>query len=559
MKSIKFVAFFILALALILVSCTPKATEAPVEEEAAPVEEEAAPVEEEAAPVEEEVVEEEPMAESHTLVIAMNTGDLMTLDPAWAGEATNMFIHANVYQQLVNFDPADINTPLPSLAESWEAEEGATDFTFHLRPDVLFSSGNPFTAKDVAFSWMRGKNMQNWFFDPIDSFEIIDDLTIKVHLAFPSADFMAIVSIPGFGITDSELVKEHGGTDAEGAFETDTAKEWLDQNSAGTAPYVMTSWAPKAEVVFELNPNYWGDTPYYDRVIIKHVEDPTTMLQMLQKGDVDIVPSLNIDLVEMAQADDSLNVVVSNTFDINYLAMTSNCATATGPETAALLCQKEVRQAVVAGIDYDGLIDAVLMGYGTRAPSIIPVGMMGVDPSKVEGRDVEKAKALLEAAGYGDGITLDLFYAVTPERDVISAKIKNDLAEVGITVNLNPLEETVYLDQMRAQELPFCFGGWVPDYLDVTLWTDYYSSIENGIAFRMWFDNARAAELKGLIKGEVVQETREAYVEELQDIWMEEAPFTMLYQKQTIAAMNSDLKGYAYHPAHWLHVWDLTK
>ena len=492
MKSIKTLLILAVILVFVLTACGPAATEPAAEAENA-----VAPA------AEEEVVEEETM-ESQTLIVAMNIDDLITLDPAWAGETTNQFIHANTYETLVEFSPDDYGTPMPKLAESWEISDDAMTYTFHLKEGLVFASGNPITSEDVVFSWMRGKNMQNWFFDPIESIDVIDDLTVQVNLGYPSADFLAIASIPGLGITDSKLIMEHGGTDAEDAYETDDAKEWLDQNSAGSAPYIMTSWAQKSEVVLEVNENYWGDKPYFDRVIIKHVEDPTTQLQMLQKGDADIVPSLDIDLVEMAEMDENLKVVISQTLDINYLAMTSsNCATEVGPETAALLCQKAVRQAVVAAIDYEGLIDAVLMGYGTRAPSIIPIGMPGVDPTMTESRDVEKAKALLEEAGYGDGITLDLYYNVSPQRETIAAKIKNDLAEAGITVNLNPLEATVYLDQMRAQKLPFAFGGWTPDYLDVTLWTDYYSHIENGIAFRMWFDNERAKELKGLIKGEV--------------------------------------------------------
>ncbi|MBI9046776.1 MAG: ABC transporter substrate-binding protein [Anaerolineaceae bacterium] len=552
MKKMRNFGLILIILVLILSACAPQA--------AAPEQEEPAAEEEMAAEEEEAVVEEEeaPM-ELQTLIIAANIDDLITLDPAWAGETTNQFIHANTYETLVEFDPSDFGTPLPKLAESWEAAEGAQEFTFHLRPDAVFSSGNPVTAKDVAFSWMRGKNMQNWFFDPIESVEVIDDLTVKVNLAYPSADFMAIISTPGLGITDSVTIMAQGGTDAEDAFESDTAKEWLDNQSAGSAPYVMTSWAQKSEVVLEYNENYYGDKPYYDRVIIKHVEDPTTMLQMLQKGDVDILPSLDIDLVDLAQADDNLSVVVSQTLDMNYLAMTSNCATEVGPETAAVMCIKEVRQAIVASIDYEGLINAVLMGYGTRAPSIIPIGMPGVDPAKVEGRDVEKAKTLLADAGFAEGVTLDLFYNVSPVRETIAAKIQSDLAEAGMTVNLNPLEATVYLDQMRAQKLPFAFGGWTPDYLDVTLWTDYYSSIENGVAYRMWFDNARAGELKSLIKGEVDPAVRIEYIEELQGIWMDESPFTMLYQNQTIAAMDSTLMGYAYHPSLRMKIYELRK
>ncbi|MFN2144335.1 MAG: ABC transporter substrate-binding protein, partial [Anaerolineales bacterium] len=320
MKVWKVLFVVVVVLLFAVTACAPQAEEPAVE--SAPAEEEAPA--EEAQPMEEE---------SHTLVIAMNIDDLITLDPAWAGETTNQLIHANTYDTLIEYAPGDYVDALPKLAESWEAAEGAMEFTFKLKPDLQFSSGNPITSKDVEFSWLRGKYMQNWFFDPIESFEIIDDLTFKVKLQYPSADFYAIVTIPGLGITDSEVVMAHGGNMDEDAYETDTAKEWLDQQSAGSAPYVLSSWAQKSEVVLDANPNYWGEQPYFDKVVIKHVEDPTTMVQMLQKGDADLVPGVDIDLVDMVEADDNLHVVISQTQDMNYLAMTSNCATEIGPET----------------------------------------------------------------------------------------------------------------------------------------------------------------------------------------------------------------------------------
>jgi ABC-type transport system substrate-binding protein len=68
-----------------------------------------------------------------------------------------------------------------------------------------------------------------------------------------------------------------------------------------------------------------------------------------------------------------------------------------------------------------------------------------------------------------------------PTRETIAAKIKNDLKEAGITVNLKPMEQSVYLTDMRAKKLAFAFGGWTPDYLDPTMWTDYFSYADRGL------------------------------------------------------------------------------
>jgi len=235
---------------------------------------------------------------------------------------------------------------------------------------------------------------------------------------------------------------------------------------------------------------------------------------------------------------------------------TKNCRASNLSRSSA---KKEVRQAIAYAIDYEGITKAVLNGYGTRAPSIIPIGIIGVDASKTQGRDVAKAKELLTAAGYPNGTTLDLYYASNSTRDTVAAKIKNDLAEAGITLNLKPLEQSVYLTQMRAQQLPMAFGGWTPDYLDVTMWTDYFGLGDRSIAFRMRFQNADSIKLSTEIRTTADPVARKAAVEKLQAVFIEEMPFTMLYQSQYLHAYRSNLKGFKFHPVWYADLFSLSK
>jgi peptide/nickel transport system substrate-binding protein len=187
------------------------------------------------------------------------------------------------------------------------------------------------------------------------------------------------------------------------------------------------------------------------------------------------------------------------------------------------------------------------------------LGILGVDPAMTQGRDLAKAKALLKEAGYEGGFTVDLSYGSNPTRETIAAKLKSDLAEVGITANLRPLEQSVYLSDMRAQKLAFCFGGWTPDYLDVTMWTDYFSYGDRGIAKRMLYSNPEADRLAKIVGTEFDLAKREQAVKDLQKLLMEDMAFTMLYQNQTITAMNKAVQGFAYHPVHFVSFYDLSK
>jgi peptide/nickel transport system substrate-binding protein len=580
-RAILFVAL-VVSLATYLVGCAPQATPQPAEP-AAPVATEApsepsAPAETE-APVATEAPAE-PQAED-TLVIAMNLNDVVTLDPGYAGETTNLFIHINTYDTLVDIRPDDLNTIVPRLAERWEVNPEFTEFTFYLRKDAKFASGNPVTAQDVVFSWNRLINLAGapaFNLDGVGKIEALDDYTVKVTTApdengnlQPLPQFLSSACNPSLGIQDSKLVKEHGGTDAADAKDTDKAKEWLDQNSAGSGPFIMVKWSPKAEIELVANKNYWKGVPHFERVVIKHVEDPTTQLQMLEVGDADLLGNVDTDLVEAAKANPDITTTVDLSLDMNYLAMVYTCpedikakdpekfAALMSPESHAIICKKPFRQAVAYAIDYEGITQAVLSGYGSRAPSIIPLGVMGVDPAKVQGRDLEKAKAKLAEAGYPDGATIDLYYGSNPTREIVAAKLQADLAEVGITVNLKPLEQSVYLSEMRAQKLPMAFGGWTPDYLDVTMWTDYFGLGDRSIAFRMWFMNEESRKLAEEIRTTFDPEKREAAVEKIQEVWMEEMPFTMLYQLEYVHAFRKELQGFKFHPVWFVDLFGLSK
>jgi len=549
MKKLMFLISLVLIASFTLTACGPKPTAAPPTQPPAPATQAPTTAPQPTTPV------------SHTLVIAMDISDLVTLDPAVAQENTNQFIHANVYDTLVTYKAPNYDEPVGLLADSWDVTPDAKTYTFHLKKGIQFASGNPLTANDVVFSWLRGKYMKvNSFFPFIDNVTALDDYTVVATLTAPAADFLPMISSPAFGVADSKVVMAHGGMDTPGADTQDTAKQWLDQNSVGSAAYILTKWAQKSEVVLVANPNWRGGKLYFDKVVIKDAEDPTAKLQMVQTGDADIAWAVSFDLVDQAKADPNLQVVVNQTLDTYYLAMTSNCATEVSPQTAAVLCKKQVRQAIAYALDYKGLIDAVLNGYALHSPAILPIGMSYIDPSLGYTTDVAKAKQLLAEAGYPNGVTIDFTYNASSQRDTIAAKIKSDLAAVGITANLKPLEQTVYLTQMRAQQLPIGFGSWTPDYLDPTLWTDNYSCIDAaGIAHRMWYDNKAACDLAKQIKAEVDPTKRQAEIVQLQQIWLDDAFALNLYQPQTITALNKDIKGFTYHPSRWMDLSLLSK
>ena len=563
-KSIFPFVALLLVLSLSLASCATPATQAPApapQETAAPVveETEAPVVGETEAPVvatEEPVVETEaPAPEPTTLVVAMNIDGIITLDPGHAFEIEPPAIMEQTYDYLVETLPADLNKFEPRLADSWETSEDGLVWTFNLHPGVTFPSGNPLTAEDVRFSWMRLINIKGSgaeYLTMVDKIEVVDDLTLKVTLKFPSPEFMSAVGTGLCAVLDSKVAKEHGATDAADADTTDTAKDYIDQHSLGSGAYIQTSWTPKSEIVLEANPNYWRSAPEIDKIIYKNVTDPTTALQLLQKGEVDIVYMLDRDLVEQAKADPNIVVVAGQMYNMDYIAMTSN------PELSEPLSKKLVRQAIIKAIDYDGLIQGIMSGYAISAPGLIPVGVIGVDPNVKPARDLDKARELLAEAGYPDGFEVDLSYGTSAERDLVAAKIQADLAEVGINVTLQPLELSVYFTESRAQHLAFLIGPYATDRMDPANWVAYMSYPDGGVSKRLFYDNPESVRLADLVARELDVEKRADYVSQLEAVWAEDAWAKLLYQPQQVIAMNKKVQGFEFHPFVFVIVRNLT-
>ena len=154
--------------------------------------------------------------------------------------------------------------------------------------------------------------------------------------------------------------------------------------------------------LFVPNPNYWGEPPALERVIIRHIADPTTQRQLLESGDVDAAHNLDADLIAELEQAGTVNIVRGDTLDTEYFAMH------TGQDVGKELADKRVRQALAYAIDYDGIIQQILRGAAVRPPSVIPAGLVGVAEAEQYKyvRDVEKAKALLAEAGLANGFEI---------------------------------------------------------------------------------------------------------------------------------------------------------
>jgi len=439
--------------------------------------------------------------QAKVLVIGVPKADIRTLDPHRQYEIAPPMIMRATYETLVTLGDkgANISKLEPLLAESWDISEDAKTYTFHLRQGVKFHSGNELTAADVVFSYQRLGNLKDnpaWLFsDHVASVQAVDNYTVRFELKEPNAAFLAILVSPNFAVVDSKVVKEQGGTDAADADQSDKATDWLDQHSAGTGPYILQEWKRGESVTLVRNPNYWREAAPFERIVIQEIPDDAARLQAIEVGDVDIARGLDVDLIQQFKASGKGNVVEGNTLDMVYLAMT------TSPTVSKELADKRVRQAIQAAIDYEGIINDLLRGNAIQLPTIIPLGLLGTDASLAPKRDLDRAKSLLKEAGYENGFTVKMVYPADYKlvnallAETLAAKLQADLAEVGITLELEPRETTQWRSAYRGGELAITIADWTPDFLDPHGWAPAFGVEGAAAAKRVHYSNPDAAKL----------------------------------------------------------------
>ncbi|MCS7055724.1 MAG: ABC transporter substrate-binding protein [Thermoflexales bacterium] len=538
----------------------PTPTEAPAQP--APTEAPTQPAE--PTPTEAPAQPAQPAAEN-VLVVGLPKADTRTLDPHRQYEITPPQIMRATYETLVTLPDkgATIDRVEPLLAESYEVSEDALVYTFKLRSDVKFASGNPMTAEDVVFSFKRLGALQDnpsWLFnDHVASIEAPDASTVKITLKEPNAAFLSMLVSPNFAVVDSKVVKEKGGTDADNAKDADKATDWLDGNSAGTGPYVLKEWRRGEQVVIERNPNYWRGSPPFDRIIFREIPDDAARQQALERGDVDIAVGLDVDAVKRLEGNADFQIIVGNTLDMTYLALTTNAELSKG------LADKRVRQAIKHAIDYDGIINGLLGGTALHIPTIIPLGLLGTDPALAPKRDVEKAKALLKEAGFESGLEITMVYPGEYKlsnvilADTLAAKLQEDLGEVGIKLNVEPRDPASHRADYRGGKLMATIADWTPDFLDPHGWASAFAVEGAAAAKRVYYANKEAEKLAlDAAKTTDPAKRAEMYLK-VQELILDDAVFIGLIQPKVQIVASAKLKDIIYNPVYFLDYYFMAR
>jgi peptide/nickel transport system substrate-binding protein len=480
--------------------------------------------------VEVEVIKEvQPEAKPQgTLTVALTTFP-NSLDVATTAERNAENAAWQLYDSLIWID--DEGNKVPALAESWEVSDDGTEYTFHLRQDVTFHNGEPFTADAVVFSWERGSQPGMEWADRwgrAESVEKVDDYTVKITTAEPDPLFLAILA-EHWGMVPPQYIAEVGD-------------EGFNEHPVGTGPFMFVEWVKGDRIEYQANPNYW-DTgrPKVETLIFRSIPESSTRAAAIQTGEVDVVTRLSSEEAKTLLGLPNVRVLrypVDRAFYITF----NNLTTGVGQPTEDV----QVRQAMNHAVDRQAIIDQLFDGYGRLSTGLITPVDLGHDGTlEPYAYDPDRARELLAEAGFADGFDIDFACpagAYTNFEEVCEA-IVGYLAEVGINANLEIMESGQFWDLEAAKQLPPLFGDSWSERSGEALPRLIGALGGQEAAYSAWSEPT-IDELLAEIGRTVDDEQRAALYGELQAYMLENPPFIHLYVPETFEALGVHVQDY---------------
>ena len=410
----------------------------------------------------------DPAAKQGGTMVMTYKDDVATLDPAIGYDWQNWSMIRSLFDGLMDYVPGTTDLRL-GLAESFEISEDGLTYVFKLRPGVKFHNGREMTAEDVKYSLDRvtlpaTQSPGSGFFSMIKGYDamvggtatslegvtVVDPLTVKIELSRPDATFLHVMAINFSSVVPKEAVEAAGGD--------------FGKLPVGTGAFKMTEWTLGQRLVFERNPDYWrAGEPYLDGVTFEFGQEPVVALLRLQNGEIDVpgdgIPPAKFTEV-MGDPAQKAMVAQGNVLHTGYITMNV---------TAAPFDKVEVRRAVNMAINKDRIVQ-VINNRAAPATQPLPPAMPGYTADYAGyPYDVEGAKKLLADAGYPEGFETDLYVVNTDPNPRIAQAIQQDLAAIGITVNLQSLAAPNVIEAGGAGTAPMVWSGglaWVADFPD---------------------------------------------------------------------------------------------
>jgi len=440
---------------------------------------------------------------SDTLMLSY-PNDPNTINPVLANDTVSEAFMRYVVDTLADRKMENPDEFEPQLAEKWEFDEKALEYTIHLRKGVKWHAtklpdGTPippkeFTSADVKFTFdaIVNKNVDSASFrsyyedenakDESEKIKIkvtvLDKYTVKVKWTKPY--FLAMEFTLGIPI----IPKHVYSVDAKGEpisldilseeFAKGFNDHWANSQLVGTGPLIFTKWTKNDRLELVRNPDYWGKPFYFSKLVYRNIPNPNTSLKMMLNGELDWIGIGDKNLYIQTKDDPAVKAGKAKLVEYDY----PGYRYIGWNQKREIFREKAVRTALAHAIPVQKIIDKVLYGLGTPLSGpFLPTSSASDSSLKPLDYDLEKAKKILADAGWTDtngngvrGKTINgkhfdlkfdfMIYADAPMYKTIAEILKEEYRQIGVDVQISPAKWALMLEKLHKKEFDACMLGW---------------------------------------------------------------------------------------------------
>ncbi len=494
---------------------------------------------------------------------------LTSLDPAYARNQGNIWAVTQLYNGLIELDHQ--LKPTPAIARSWQISPDGRKYVFHLRSDVYFhdhpvfsqGKGRKVTAADFVYSFKRilepktastgswifkGKVLENAQGEVVDTcFKAQNDSTLLVYLKEPFIPFLGILSMPYAFVVPQEGVAQYG-------------KDFRS-NPIGTGPFGFKLWDEENAIILHKNPRYWKKDkhgialPYLDAVQISFINDRKLEFLTFQQGKIDFLSGVkgsskdlifNPDGTVQQDFAGKFRVQKMPYLDTEYIGFQLDSKNLQVSNIA--LRDKRVRQALNYAINKQGLIQYYRNNLGIPGHSgMVPPPLPSFNKQVVSGYayNPDKARRLLQAAGFGTSKILNLRLNTVAEHKEIAEFMQKNWAEVGVQVEISISQFPAHQEAVDNGRSGFFMKSWFGDYPDAEnfLALFYSANFSPAGPNKTHFKNSTFDRLYEQARLEQNEQKRFAMYQAMDKIVVEESPVIVLFYDEVIRLTQNNIKG----------------
>lgn len=468
-----------------------------------------------------------PHANELTVGIAQDLDD--SLDPYMMTAAGTREVMFNVFEGLVK--PDSSGNYVNAVASDVSVSEDGLTYVFTLRDNVVFHNGAVCTPDDVLYSFetCAATSVTSAVVEALSAIAetSVDGNEITMVLSAPNSDFLSYVA--------SVYIVPAGYTDQT-------------TQPVGTGPFKFVSRSVQENIILEKHEEYYGEPAHLDKVTYKIYEDGTALFTALDSGALDLVAHLTIDQVNN----------LSNGYEV--LEGTMNLVQALYLNNGAEpFTDERVRQALCYAVDVDAMLELTAEGHGTKVgSSMYPAFTKYFDASLADAypHDPEKAMALLEEAGYGDGLSFTITVPSNYQPHVDTATVLvEQLSAVGVTAEIQLVDWNTWLsDVYEGRQFQSTVVGFDSSLLSASGMLSRWVSDDDKNMINYSNADYDAAYAAAQATTDDAQQT--AYYKECLQILSDTAANVYLQDMADFVAVHPDLEGYEFYP---LYVIDMSK